>query len=74
LFSFFERIKQAGDDIPGAVAFLSTHPPGEARRENLLELAKEGEPALTPAEWKALQHICDHKGPPEPIVVRGTKG
>lgn len=72
LFSFFERIKQSGDDIPGAVTFLSTHPSGDARRENLEDLALEGEPPLTPEEWKALQDICSVKGSPEPVVVRGA--
>ena len=71
LFSFFDRIKEAGDEVPGAVEFLSTHPSGEARRENLEDVASEGEPALTEAEWAALQAICSQTGSPKPIVVRG---
>lgn len=72
LFSFFDRIKEAGDDIPGAVEFLSTHPSGETRRENLEGVAAEGEPALTETEWKALREICSQTGLPEPIRVRGS--
>jgi beta-barrel assembly-enhancing protease len=72
LFSFFDRLKQDGDDVPGAVEFLSTHPSGATRRENLEGVAAEGEPALTEAEWKALQEICSQTGAPQPIVVRGA--
>jgi beta-barrel assembly-enhancing protease len=72
LFSFFDRIKEAGDDVPGAVEFLSTHPSGSTRRENLEGVAGEGEPSLTEAEWKAVQEICTKTGLPEPVVVRGA--
>ncbi|MCX4239279.1 M48 family metallopeptidase [Paraliomyxa miuraensis] len=72
LFSFFDRIKQAGDQIPGALQFLSTHPSGETRRENLEDVALEGEPSLTDEEWKALENICSEKGLPQPVIVRGT--
>lgn len=71
LFSFFDRIKESGDDVPGAVQFMSTHPSGETRRENLEDLAVEGEIALTDDEWKALQGICAQTGAPDPILVRG---
>lgn len=72
LFSFFDRIKEAGDDVPGAVEFLSTHPTGETRRDNLEGVASEGEPALSESEWKALQEICSQTGAPTPIIVRGS--
>lgn len=72
LFSFFDRIKQAGDEIPGAVQFLSTHPSGDARREALEGVAAEGEAAMSPEDWAALQKICSKTGLPEPIVVRGS--
>lgn len=71
LFSFFDRVKQAGDQIPGALQFMNTHPSGEARRENLEGVAIEGEPALSPEEWKALEDICSVKGLPQPVIVRG---
>ncbi|MEM7158826.1 MAG: M48 family metallopeptidase [Myxococcota bacterium] len=69
LFSFFERLKDSGDDVPGAVEFLSTHPSGETRKANLEEVAHAGEPALSDDEWAALQAVCNEVGPPEPIVV-----
>lgn len=72
LFSFFDRLTESGDTIPGALEFLSTHPSGEERRSNLEEVASEGEPALTPEEWKALQQICSQTGAPQPIVVSGS--
>jgi beta-barrel assembly-enhancing protease len=72
LFSFFDRIKEAGDDIPGAVEFMSTHPSGDTRRGNLVGVAQEGEPALSESEWKALREICSQTGTPEPIRVRGS--
>jgi predicted Zn-dependent protease len=74
LFSFFERMKESGDDIPGALQYLSTHPSGDTRRSNLEDVASEGEPALSEADWKALQGICAQTGAPEPIVVRGSGG
>ena len=72
LFSFFERMKESGDDIPGALQYLSTHPSGETRRHNLEDVAAEGEPALSESEWKALKEICSQTGAPAPIVVRGS--
>lgn len=73
LFSFFERIKQAGEEIPGAVEFMSTHPSGETRRENLEGLAVEGEAAMSEEEWTALKGICEQTGGAEPIVVRAQE-
>lgn len=72
LFDFFARIKSSDEDIPGAVEFLSTHPSGEARRENLADVASAGQPALTKEEWEALRKICEQTGSAEPIVVRGS--
>jgi predicted Zn-dependent protease len=74
LFTFFERMKESGDDIPGALQYLSTHPSGDTRRHNLEDVAHEGEPALDEAEWKALREICSQTGAPEPIVVQGAEG
>ncbi|MCA9708593.1 MAG: M48 family metallopeptidase [Myxococcales bacterium] len=73
LFSFFERIKKAGDDVPGAVEFLSTHPSGDTRRENLEGLAKEGDAVMSPEDWAALEAICEQTGPAEPVVVRARQ-
>lgn len=73
LFSFFERIKNAGEEVPGAVEFMSTHPSGEARRENLEGLAADGEVVMSEQEWTALQKICQQTGAAEPIVA-GASG
>ncbi len=72
LFGFFERIKTAGDDIPGAVEFLSTHPSGEARRANLEEHVAAGHPALTEEQWTALRSICEETGIAKPIEAAGN--
>lgn len=69
LFHFFQRLKGSGDDVPGAVEFMSSHPSGETRTENLKDLATEGEPALTDEQWEALRSICKTTGAPSPIVV-----
>ncbi|MEM9456495.1 MAG: M48 family metallopeptidase [Myxococcota bacterium] len=69
LFSFFERIKSAGEDVPGAVEFMSTHPSGDKRRENLEGVAVAGEAAMSDEDWAALQAICEQTGGAEPIVV-----
>jgi len=71
LFQFFDRLEAAGDEVPGAVEFLSTHPSERVRKANLEEVAEAGEAALTEVQWKALQGICDETGPPDPIVVVG---
>jgi len=72
LFSFFERIKRAGDDIPGAVEFLSTHPSGQTRRANLEEVASEGNGAMSDEDWAALRSICTETGDPVPVIVYAT--
>ncbi len=69
LISFFDKLKAAGGDMPGALEFLSTHPSGDRRADELEGLIKAGEPALTDAQWKALRGICKSTGKPEPIVV-----
>ena len=67
--AFFDKLKAAGGDTPGALEFLSTHPSGDKRADELEGLIREGEPALDEAQWKALQGICKSTGKPEPIVV-----
>lgn len=69
LISFFDKLKAAGGDMPGALEFLSTHPSGDRRADELEGLIQEGEPALSEAQWKALQGICESTGDPDPIVV-----
>ena len=69
LVSFFEKLQAAGNDVPGAAGFLSTHPSGDTRTQAIQDVAHEGEPALDEAQWKALQNICKDTGTGTPIVV-----
>lgn len=69
LIAFFERMKQQGNDVPGAVQFLSTHPSGDTRRAKLEKFISEGQPALSEDDWAALQAICESTGAPVPLVV-----
>jgi predicted Zn-dependent protease len=69
LISFFDKLKKAGADMPGALEFLSTHPSGDTRADKLDGDIREGEPALTDAQWKALRGICKSTGDAAPVVV-----
>lgn len=71
LFSFFARLQDSEEVIPGAVEFMSTHPSGDTRKANLQDVVADGEPALSEPEWAALQHICDQTGAPEAVTVVG---
>jgi predicted Zn-dependent protease len=62
LSRFFQRMQEAGDDVPGALEFVSTHPTGEHRTEQVRALERAGEPALAPAAWQALRGVCGTKG------------
>lgn len=70
LIAFFEHLAAEGNEIPGALEFLSTHPSGDTRSEKLEDIIREGEPAMTAAEWAALRRVCDTTGAPDPIIVR----
>jgi beta-barrel assembly-enhancing protease len=58
LARFFATMKDKGGEVPGALEFLSTHPTGEHRQEALKDLAREGEHAMSDADWAALRGIC----------------
>ena len=58
LARFFDTMKDKGGDIPGALEFLSTHPTGEHRQAALKDLAREGEHAMSDADWAAIKGIC----------------
>lgn len=58
LARFFDTMKAKDGDVPGALEFLSTHPTGEHRQQQLAGLAKEGAPALDEAQWQALRKVC----------------
>jgi predicted Zn-dependent protease len=67
LAAFFDRLAAQGQEVPGALEFLSTHPTGDNRKGNLEGLTKEGAPAMTAEEWKALQAACEDTGEPKPV-------
>ncbi|HET6583913.1 MAG TPA: M48 family metalloprotease, partial [Nannocystaceae bacterium] len=58
LARFFDTMKDKGSDVPGALEFLSTHPTGEHRQAALKDLAREGEHAMSEADWAALKQVC----------------
>ena len=57
LAAFFERLREKGFDMEGALQLLSTHPSHESRAR-LFEDAGGGGPGMSPADWAALQAIC----------------
>jgi hypothetical protein len=48
----------AGEQIPGALMFLSTHPAGADRKAQIAGLQREGSVALDAAQWQALRNVC----------------
>lgn len=62
LLRFFDRLSERGQEIPGALEFLSTHPSGETRKNALQSDVNEGELALTDEAWKALKGVCKQTG------------
>lgn len=63
LNTFFDRLSAMEGDVPGLLEFLSTHPTGDKRKAALREHTRDGRPALSADEWKALQNICAETGP-----------
>ncbi len=63
LLAFFDRLSDRGQEIPGALEFLSTHPSGETRKNALENYVSEAKPVLTDAQWKALRTVCQETGP-----------
>jgi Zn-dependent protease with chaperone function len=57
--SFFARLEREGGDLPGALAYLSTHPTSAERRAFAERHGQAGGPALPADEWAALRKICD---------------
>jgi predicted Zn-dependent protease len=58
LARFFDTMKAKGNDIPGALEFLSTHPTGDHRQTAVKDIEKAGNPAMDAAAWAALRGIC----------------
>lgn len=58
LARFFDTMSKAGGDVPGALEFLSTHPTGDNRQEQVASIEREGAPALDQQQWQALRSVC----------------
>lgn len=67
LLRFFDRMRQEGMEVPGALEFLSTHPTGDKRSGGIAELVEEGGPALSEPQWRALRQICQRTGEPKAV-------
>lgn len=58
-FDFFDRLAREQGENEKAFALISSHPPSKERAEAAKIPDPVGTtPALSPAEWKALQNIC----------------
>jgi hypothetical protein len=74
---FFERLGKDEarlGNIAEGLSYVSTHPLSKERQKNFRDSAVKGAaytPALTPAEWEALQNIC--KNDPENVAEREKK-
>jgi predicted Zn-dependent protease len=62
LARFFQRMHEAGDDVPGALELVSTHPTGEHRTEAVRPIEKAGDAALSAEGWQALRNVCSTRG------------
>ncbi len=62
LLAFFDRLSDRGQEIPGALEFLSTHPSGDTRKKALQAYVGKGNTALTETQWKALRGVCKETG------------
>lgn len=68
LARFFDTMAAQGEEIPGALEFLSTHPTGDSRQAQVANLQREGAVALDDAQWKALRNVCASTTA-EPVAV-----
>ena len=59
LAAFLARLDEEGREAANGLAFLSTHPSSRERAEAVLAAAQGGGDAMRPAEWRALQAICE---------------
>lgn len=58
LAAFFKRLQSEAGDVTGPFQILSTHPSFAARLDRLKSVEDEGEAAMSPVDWTALQAIC----------------
>ena len=66
LAAFLGRLDQQGRDGPAGFAFLSTHPPSRVRAEAMIAAAGGGRRAMSQAEWRALESICERPAAARP--------
>ena len=59
---FFERFGESPGDVPAVLDILSTHPRSETRARLADEAGSAGRPAMSAADWQALQVICGPDG------------
>ncbi len=62
LLRFFDRLSERGQEIPGALEFLSTHPSGATRKNALGNYVNDGELPITEEQWEALRGVCKETG------------
>lgn len=58
LARFLDRLAKTEGDLSGPLAFLSGHPPSEARARAARTAAVRGRPAMSDGDWAALTAIC----------------
>lgn len=71
LLGFFATLDKGGATIPGALAFVSTHPSAASRSTQLESMVRDGEAPLSDQEWTAVRKICAETGSNAPIEVGG---
>ncbi len=59
---FFEKLQAEDEDLPRALALVSTHPASEARLAETLTLARDGRDPMPEDAWLAVGQICDGAG------------
>ncbi|MBX7081620.1 MAG: M48 family metallopeptidase [Nannocystaceae bacterium] len=68
LARFFDTMHDKGSDVPGALEFLSSHPTGDHRQGAVKDLERDGDEAMTAAQWQALRNVCkSHSKTPTPV-------
>ncbi len=55
---FFDRHAKANGRLERAAAYLSTHPPSAARRDQAARLPPTGRPLMSAGDWLVLKTIC----------------
>ncbi len=58
LVGFFERLAKEHGDVDKVLAYVGTHPSSRERAATIRANARGKGPAMSTADWKALQSIC----------------